>query len=199
MSAAAKTLAGGEWNMAPPEVTRVVAGGPGDLAARAFAQVVYADREREWGTVLEAFKDATSAKTPWADGTDEAFQVAKYFLLDPNVSAADKAAFSAVLRDAAVKSLDEGAATSGLSIELSETRAFRLLGDDGVQLGDPVRAVAEGQPFEAPVTAVTVTLTDKGTVERKAEVGERKDDASRILARAIAALSTSNRRRSTDR
>lgn len=183
----------GSWSLNPPSATRAVAGGPGELAARAFWSTVDAQLEADWGTVLEKLKDATSAKMEWGD-LAEALRVAKYYALRPEVPVAAKAAFIDTLEDAAAEVLAEGRATSSLSAELSETKSFHFGGPDGVHLGDELTIRAQGIDFTERITEATLTLEASGEFTATPRLGERKDDPTRTLARSIATLARSQRR-----
>jgi hypothetical protein len=200
MTAKSGVLKGGTWTTNPPQVTRPLLGGPGEVAARAFWPMVDTAREAQWGIVLERFKDATGASLEWIDGTDDALKVAKYYLLSPYVAAAEKAEFTAYMTEIAENMLVEGQATSGLAIELSETDRFHFGGADGIQLGDLVPVMAQGREFsQNRVTEATITLSKDGAFTVTPFVGERTNDPSRKLAQAIAAVARSQYRNITSR
>jgi hypothetical protein len=196
-TAANGRLVGGDWSLNPPEATRATVGGPGDLDQRAFMEMRDAALEQRWGTVVEVFKDATSAKTAWPDGTPDDAKVAREFLLS-GASDTAKAEFSAVLLDSLTKALQEGAPTTSLAVELAEAEGFQFGGIDGVQTGDPVRIVARGEPFVEPITAATVTYSRSGR-KVSLQTGERKGDPTVKLAQAVGTIARSQVRLSASR
>ena len=195
MTAKSGVLKSGTWTTNPPQVTRPLLGGPGEIAARAFWPAADTALEAEWGVILERFKDATGAGLEWIDGTDDSLKVAKYYLLSPNVTAEEKADFVSYMTEIATNMLAEGRPTSGLAIELSETKKFHFGGPDGVQLGDLVPVKAQGRVFEDNrITEATLTLTKDGAFTATPFVGERTNDPNQRLAQAIAAVARSQRR-----
>jgi len=200
MTAESGVLKGGTWTTTPPQVTRAILGGPGDIAARAFWPLVDTSLESDWGVVLERFKDATGAGLEWASGTSDALKVAKYYLLSPNVTAAEKADYVAYMSEIAENMLTDGRPTSGLAIDLSETKRFRFGGADGVQLGDLLTVKAQGRTFaDNRVTEATLTLGKDGAFTATPFVGERTNDTTQRLTQAIAAVARSQRRNITSR
>lgn len=200
MTAESGVLKGGSWTISPPQVTRAILGGPGEVAARAFWPMKNAALEAEWGIVLERFKDATGAGLEWVDDTADALKIAKYYLLSPYVTTAEKAAFVAYMDADAATMLVEGQPTSGLAIELSETERFHFGGADGIQLGDLVPVKAQGRDFtQNRVTEATLTLSSNGAFTATPFVGERTNDPNRRLAQAIAAVARSQRNIITSR
>lgn len=200
LTAASGVLKGGDWTTSPPQVTRALLGGPGEIAARAFSPLVDTALESQWGVVLERFKDATGAGLEWVDGTSDALKVAKYYLLSSNVTASEKAEYVAYMSEIAENMLTDGAPTSGLAIELSETKRFHFGGTDGVQLGDLVSVKAQGRTFaDNRITEATLTLSKDGSFTATPFVGERTNDPTQRLARTIAAVARSQRRNITSR
>jgi len=108
------TVTGWSYSYQAPTATRTVIGGPDQETARTFQQIIDTAREAEHGDVIEVFTDA--------GGADSA----------------------AALTAAGQATLDEGAAKSGFSVELSETKVFRY-GGDGVRVGDRVTVDIGGQ------------------------------------------------------
>lgn len=164
LSEAAGTVAGMSWSRRPPEMTRVVVGGPGDGPDRVFRLRVNAALEAAWGDVIEGFVDARDIK---AD--------------DPNRNALMDARGDQALAAAGLR--------YGLSVELLETSIFRY-GGSGVRVGDQVQMeVMAGAP---PVTDVLreATLTcsrDSGVARWSPTVGDRTDDPNKNLARGLGA------------
>jgi hypothetical protein len=189
-------LTGGEWSINPPEVTRATVGGPGDLAARAFWEVVDSALEERYGTVLERFRDATSGDLKWGS-TAEVNRVQKYYLLRDEVASADKQAFVAYLNAAAEKLLTEGKPTASLSVELAETKQFRF--GEQIRLGTRLTVADRGIPFSDRITEATIVLDKKGKETVTPILGDKKDDTTRQMAQAIAALARSQRRQLASR
>lgn len=187
----------GKWSISGPRATRTVMGGPGEDNARDFYGLNDATGlEAEWGDIIEVFRDATGATLTWPDAVAEALRVSKYFRLRPEASATDKAVYEAYLVKAGRTGLAEGRPTSGLSVELAETRAFHFHGADGVHLGDSVRVAGQGQVFDAPVTAAALKF-DGSAFTVTPQLGERTDDPNAQLAQAIRRLMAGSRRRAT--
>ncbi|GAB2613521.1 Gp37-like protein [Pseudactinotalea suaedae] len=169
LSEAAGTVAGMSWSRRPPEMTRVVVGGPGEGTARVFRSRVSSTLETAWGDVIEGYIDARDIK---AD--------------DPNRNALMDARGDAALAEAGLK--------YGLSVQLLETSIFRY-GGTGVHVGDLVQI--EPQPGAAPITDVlreaTLSWSKDNAVPRWTPVvGDRSDDNDKklatVLGRAIASL-----------
>jgi hypothetical protein len=192
-------VAGGKWSRTAPRATRIVVGGPGEDVARAFWDVRdTSGLEDSWGRVVEVFRDATGANLDWPDALSDPYRAAKYFLLRPEVSAADKATFTNYLNAAGLKGLTEGVPTSGLALTLSETQTFHFGGPDGIHLGDEVTVVVDGVPFTDRVTECALTFDNDG-LSVVPKVGARSDDPDVLLADSIARLMTAQRRMSTGR
>lgn len=159
------------WSQSDPTVTRVVGGGEGEAEARVHRQIIDAARESEWGDVIEGFRDARDVRT-----TETDWQA----LLDARIQ----------------ESLDEGAPTAGLSLKLAETSTFRYdpTGTSGVRVGDKVRVeVGPGVVVEDVLREAHLSWTaDEGLLVTPV-VGERTDDPTRTLARAVASLARSFR------
>lgn len=85
----------GTVRITEPKVTRVLAGGQGEKAARQFYALTAPGRESAWGVVKEKFRDARDA------------------------------ADTATLAKRAQESLDEGAASYAVSLSLREAEGFR--------------------------------------------------------------------------
>jgi hypothetical protein len=137
LTAASGVLTGGQWHRNDPTATRVVAGGPGEDAARVFDQLVGTDGyEDDYGDIIEVWTDATGANLNWPDSLDESLQVPKYYAVRTDISSADKTALSVYLAQQEAKSLADGQANTTVDAALSESESFYFGGDDGVQLGD---------------------------------------------------------------
>ena len=163
------------WSRRAPEVTRVIVGASGQGEARVFrGPFVNTAAETAYRTVVETFVDARDLKAA-----------------DPNFTARVTARANAVLAEAAAK--------SGLSVRLAETDVFRYGGPAGARVGD--RLPIEIEPATDTEPAVTVTdvlrsayLTwSKSGDEAVPFVGDRLDDPTLTLARAIEAVARRQR------
>lgn len=176
----------GDWSQDPPDATRIVVGGPGEDAARAFWTVQDGmGIEDEWGDVIEVFRDATGANLSWPDSLADNVKVAKYFRLRGEVAAGDKAEFVRYLDAAGQKALADGAAVTSASVTLVESESFHFMGADGIHLGDSVNTESNGVAISDRITEASVTLTaDQG--ERAAPIlGKRTDDPDAALWEAV--------------
>ena len=193
---------GGSWSLNPPASTRSIVGGPGEGVDRAFWSVADTALEDEYGDVIEIFRDATGAGLNWPSALADAYRVAKYYLLRPGVSGADKTRFSDYLTNAAQTGIAEGAPTSSVQATLAESATFYFGGIDGVQLGDAV-TIKTGdelgaESFTEKVTEAKFSLTaSEFSVEPI--LGTKTDDPARALADAVARLAASQRRIVTSR
>lgn len=194
-------VTGGSWSIAPPSATRVILGGPGQDAARAFWQVNdQTGLEAEYGDSIEVFKDATGATLTWPQSLDQVQQVAKYYLLRTDVTAANKALFRAYLDQAGRDALADGAALTSIAATLSETEDFHALGLDGIQLGDEMTVTAaNGVDFPDVVTEVKVAYTAADGVKVTPILGDLSDSPDRTQARLIARLFAAMRRQAQNR
>jgi len=188
----------GEWSKQNPTATRIVVGGPGEDVARAFWGVTDAAREAEYGDIIEVFRDATGANLDWPSTLAEVYRVAKYYLLRGEVSAAAKTEFRKQLNMAAGRGLTEGAPTSGLSLELSETVSF-FYGPGGFHVGDQITVESNGLYFTDRITECEMSETVEAGVIVTPRVGSRQDDPDTIFARSIERLAAAQRQISTSK
>lgn len=159
LSEGAGTLAGLSWTRTPPEVTRVVVGGPGDDAARVLRTRVNSAAEALWGDVIEDFVDARDIKDT-----------------DPNKLALLDARGDEFLAQAAAK--------AGLSLTLQEGEIFRY-GGDGIHVGDRVPVtISEGNAVTDVVRSATLSLSEHGFTSTPV-VGERTDDPNVLLVKQV--------------
>jgi hypothetical protein len=198
-------LTDGSGSISGPNATRIAVGGPGDVTARDWHEVVDGTGlEALWGDVIEVVKDAGSAPMTWPTTISNALQVAKYYRLRTEVDATLKANYLAALNQAGADGLTDGLPKSGIGVTLAETDSFHFGGNDGVSLGTniPVQLAAAAQGLAAPiivakVTGAEITLSDSTGVSATTTVGERTDDPDLELARALAAVQTALRRRAS--
>lgn len=193
----------GEWSLAYPAATDVVAGGPGDLSARAFLGLTDLAASMEHQDIIEVFREATGAPVKWPTTLDEKFRIAKYYLLRPEISADEKAEFLKFLTDAATEALGDGAPTAGVTLQLSESEGFRFGGynSDGFATGDLITVAPSSSTafsdltFTERITETTVTMSLTEGFSVTPQVGERRDDPDVQLARNVKALALANNRR----
>lgn len=145
------------WVLKSPTATRAVIGGQGEGTSREFRLVVDAARETAWNDVIEVFVDAR----------------------DTNVASE--------LDARGQQALTEGAATTTLSMTLSDNDVLRFGGN--VRVGDKfaTRLVPGASPVTVTITEAALTLGEEGAGVQLV-VGERTDDPSRGLWNAVAAL-----------
>lgn len=202
LSADSGIIASGSWSFRGPTLTRAFIGGPGDLAARYFK--TFTDTtglEAEYGDIVEVFRDGSSAAdVVWPEGiTLDEEKVEKYYLLRSDISAANKAAFTASIANIAAEGFAEGLPTYGINAQLSETDTFHFGGSDGIQLGDTVTVESvTGTLFTEQVTQCDFEFGN-GTFKVTPILGQIEDDPNTQLARTIAQLARGQRRISKDR
>lgn len=169
LSEEAGTLEEVEWDVAPPSLTRVVVGGPGDGTARQFITRIDAAAEAKWGDVIEGMVDARDIK---AD--------------DPNKTL--------LMQQRGDAELAAAAAQTGLRVKLIGSETFRYGGPDGVLVGDvlPIE-IAPGVVIPETLREATLTFNLQGPDE-KLVAGERNDDPGVALYRTISNLSRDQRR-----
>jgi hypothetical protein len=191
----------GSWTITPPSATRVILGGPGEDAARAFWQVNDATGlEDEYGDSIEVFKDATGATLTWPQSLDQSLQVAKYYLLRTDVTEANKTLFRAYLDEAARGALVDGLPVTSIAAELAETDQFHFGGQQGVLLGDELTVTAaSGVDFHDVATEAEVTYTASEGLAVKTKLGDLSDSPDRKQARLIARLFAAQRRMARNR
>lgn len=166
------TLTELDWSIAAPEVTRVVGGFDGEGTARHFRALADTALEAEWGDVIETFVDARDLKHD-----------------DPGFEAAATARMQAAIAAGSVK--------SGLSMALTESKAFRYGGEGGVHVGDRLNVQpAGGEPIAEVLREATLTWSKAGDRVTPV-VGDRRDDPDMTIARAIAGLARAQRTQQT--
>lgn len=149
-----------DWETKGPQVTRTVVGGQGEGTSREFLirPATPSVLEAEWGDVIETFVDARDA---------------------------DVLADLQARGDAA---LAEGVPTTGLKLTLAETETFRY--GRSVRVGDLVttRLVPGQDPITDVLREAVLKWDNDNGFTVTPMVGDRTDDPSRVLARAVAAL-----------
>lgn len=161
------TLVSAEWSRQPPDLTRVVVGGPGDGTARLFRLYVDAALEALYGDVVEGYVDARDIK---ADDPD----------------------FEALMAARGAEALAAGAAKAGLSLVLAETDTYTY-GGTGVHVGDLVPVELAPGVLRTDVLRAATISTGKEGRQVTSTVGDRTDDPDRALASAIAAVAKRQR------
>lgn len=202
LTADSGVIAEGQWSFKAPTMTRAFLGGPGDIADRYFKNFTdTTGLETEYRDIVEVFQDASSgADIIWPEGlTVEELKVAKYYLLRTDVSATNKAAFSASIAEVARQSLEQGLPKYGINAVLSETDSFHFGGSDGIQLGDTVTIKsATGNLFTEQITQCDFEFGN-GTFNVTPILGKVENDPNTQLAETIAQLARAQRRISKDR
>lgn len=158
-----------EWDIAPPSLTRVVVGGPGDGVDREFITRINAAAETLYGDVIEGMVDARDIKVDDANKT-------------------------ALMRQRGDVELAAAGAKTGLRVKLIGSETFRYGGVDGVRVGDvlPIE-IAPGVVISETLREATLSFNLAGPDE-KLTAGERSDDPDRALYRTISNLSRDQRR-----
>lgn len=168
LNEASGILAGGSWSRTGPSATDVIVGGQGEGVARTFRRVTNEGRVTEWGTRVEAFRDATDVST------------------------------AAELDARGALTLAEGAPGAGISLELAETATFRYgrtvrVGDvvtveiaPGFTLTDVVRSVVLAHGRDSGLTVTPRAGAETSTA-----------DPNATLAKAISRLAAAVRRITT--
>lgn len=191
----------GSWAVTDPTVTRGVLGGPGEDVMRAFWEVLdETGLEDQYGDVIEAWGDATGANLQWPEGFADELQVAKYYLLRPEIGNEVKNAFRGYMNTAATKMLEGGRPSASVRVVLGETESFHFGGPDGIQLGDQVTVVTPtGLEVTDRVREVEFKYSNENGLEVTPIIGEPalNPDPIRQLANAVAGLAASQRRMST--
>lgn len=158
ISTASGTLVSYDWDTSLFDSTRVVVGGQGVATEREFRTIVDAPREADLGWPEETFVDSRNT----SDAED--------------------------LNAEGLEALTETRATSGLALELTESRSFRF----GVHynLGDRVTIQTAVGPITDRLREVRITADRNSGLQITPTVGERSDDPDAHLAKAIRSLRT---------
>lgn len=190
----------GTFSIQTPAATRAIVGGPGQDIARAFYEVDDSNGyETGYGQIIEVFKDSTSGATvQWPTGTATASQLEKWYPVTSGVTSAQIAAFTNTLTAAGQNALDQGKATSGVDVKLSETPGFHYGGTDGYHVGDTVTVGSQGQTFTEQITECTLTWDTSGFVVVPT-LGQQTNDPNVVLMQAIHIVATHLRQQATGR
>lgn len=179
----------GDWSRMAPDATRMVVGGPGQEAERAFWEVRdTTGLESEYGDIIEVFRDATGAKLDWPADLAQDRRIAKYFRLRSDVASASKTAFTQYLNAAGATGLAAGAPTSSLGVSLMESETFQFAGEHGIHLGDWLNASSNGIDITERITEASITLTKADGDRATPVLGKRSDDPDQDLWDAIAGV-----------
>lgn len=186
----------GDWSMSPFSASRIIVGGPGDIAARAFWEVRDSTGlEEDYNDIIEVFRDATSGSMNWPSMFTDPYKVAKYYLLRSEVAAGDKDEFRTYLEQAGASGLLDGQALSSVSATLSETDQFHYGGDDGVRLNMSMKIKAANlQVFEDVVTEAKFSYTADNGLEVQPVLGSITDDPTRKLSESILRFARAQRK-----
>jgi hypothetical protein len=208
LTAESGVIAKGSWQQTEPSATRAYVGGPGDLAARLFHEViqqpigslgVVAQPEVDYFWTAEVFREATGVELKWPSGLADNLKTPAFYMARSDVSSTDKATVRAALAAAGQDALDGAQAQTSVQVELSETEGFHYGGPDGIQLGDKVKLkLPSGGTLDDQLTEVGITYSKDG-VKVTPKVGEFKDDPDRRLWDAIAAIAAAQRKLSASR
>ena len=197
-------VVGGTWSADPPSVTDVIAGGPGEEAARAFRASSDTDLVAQFGDIIEIFKDSTGAPIPWPSSVTDDLKVAMYYHLRPEVAPTDVATLEQFLANTISNALSDGAATAGIAPLIAETEAFHWGGLEGFHTGDIITlapsqaSAAKDLRFTDRITQTTLTQSlDKGFAAAPV-VGTYTNDPDLQLNRYVKALADSYRRRAAN-
>lgn len=135
-------------------ITRAVAGGQGEGTLRLYREQADTALEAAFGWKFEAFRDARDSN-------------------DPDV-----------MYERIAETLKEGAATSGLSVTLSETDNF-IARPGKIWIGDTVSMKLAGRTITERLEEVTLSSTASGGKETRPRVGGWNDDPDVKLAKIV--------------
>jgi hypothetical protein len=194
-------IVGGTYQARRPIATRIIVGGNGETAARAFYGEERRGRqtalEKQWGMIAEIFRDATSGELVWPEGLDEKYKVPKYapFVM----TATNWASYKKTLIKSERDGLALGAANTSLDVELAETETFHFGGSDGIPLGATVTIIIRGVVYHDVVTSANIVFNRDNGLVVTPYIGTYEDDPDTQLAKTVRALSDSQRRQNTRR
>lgn len=159
LSVESGNLVSWSWTEQDPEVTRVIVGGQGQGDMRTSLQKIEPAREAAVGYAVERFIDARD--------TDEQGELAGRM-------------------DEALK---DGAAKSGLAVELAVSAGFQY--GKPFNVGDRITIDAAGVKITDILRSVTVTWTREAGRQITPKVGDASDDPDLALGRRVRALEKS--------
>lgn len=148
-------------------ITRAVAGGQGEAQLRLFREGSDAALEAAFGWKFEAFRDARD--------TD-----------DPDV-----------MYERIQETLKEGAAVSGMSVELSETANF-IARPGKIWTGDTVTMKLAGHTVTERLQEVTLSSTASGGKETRPRIGDYTDNPDVKMAKLVRNIGRGIRNRNAD-
>lgn len=148
-------------------ITRGVAGGEGEATLRLFREKADAALEAAFGWKFEAFRDARDTNDPDT----------MYERID--------------------ETLKEGAAVSGLSVELSETSQF-IARPGKIWIGDTVNMKLAGVTITDRLQEVTLSSTASGGKETRPRIGDWNDNPDVKLAKIVARIARGLRNSKSD-
>lgn len=195
----------GQWALNYPNATHITVGGPGELTARAFYGVNDLPLAVAQQRIMGVFREATGAPIEWPTSLAEQYRIAKYYLLRPEITTEQKAAFETFLSTAGTKALTDGAPTSGVSLKLAESEGFRFTGHNGggfavgdiVSVAPSAETAVSGLTFTDRITECTIAMSVANGITVTPQLGQKKDDPNVQLALAIRGLADAQARKNT--
>lgn len=148
-------------------ISRAVAGGQGEGILRLLREKADTDLEARLGWKFEAFRDARDSDDP------------------------------TVMYERIDETLKEGAAVSGMSLELSETANF-IARPGKLWIGDKVSIRVRGVTFTERLQEVTISSTAGGGKVTRSRIGDYNDDPDTRLAKLVRNIGRRLRVRNSD-
>jgi hypothetical protein len=195
-------IVSGSASLVTPRATDVIVGGPGEEAARAFREYTDMSLSQAHRRVIEVFRDATGAPTPWPNATPASLQVPMYYHLRPETSTRRKNQFEAFLVAAGAEALVENGPLSGASLQMSESEGFQWNRD--YRTGDiltvsPSRETAvAGLTFTQRITSTTITQSQDEGFTVTPQLGERVDDPTAEIGNVLKQITAALNRRASN-
>jgi hypothetical protein len=144
-----------------------VAGGQGEGILRLLREKADTDLEDRLGWKFEAFRDARDSDDP------------------------------TVMYERIDETLKEGAAVSGMSLELSETANF-IARPGKLWIGDKVSIRVRGVTFTERLQEVTISSTAGGGKVTRSRIGDYNDDPDTRIAKLVRSIGRRLRVRNAD-
>jgi hypothetical protein len=148
-------------------ISRAVAGGQGEGILRLLREKADTDLEALLGWKFEAFRDARDSDDP------------------------------TVMYERIDETLKEGAAVSGMSLELSETANF-IARPGKLWIGDKVSIRVRGVTFTERLQEVTISSTAGGGKVTRSRIGDYNDDPDTRIAKLVRSIGRRLRVRNAD-